>query len=168
MKAPFKRLPKLFNLSLSKSMKQLCGLNKHAHFELSTLNNKKADDSKESVSFKFQYLSDGKEVPITTSLGKSILEAARENRIEMKNNCNCKLACNACHIILESDIFDSIPHSEEQEERLLDQAYGLSHTSRLACQILLTKQFQDTIILIPDEKKITNNKALAESHLGRP
>lgn len=42
---------------------------------------------------------------------------------------------STCHVILDGDLFDSLPEPEEEEEDMLDLAYGLEETSRLGCQV---------------------------------
>ena len=81
--------------------------------------------------------------------GMNLLKAAHLNNIDLEGACDCSLACSTCHVILEQEIFDSIPPAEENEDDLLDNAFGLSHTSRLGCQIKLTKQFNGTVVTLP-------------------
>lgn len=119
-----------------------------------------SSDQQEKVSFIFKYLSDGTEVPVTSSVGDSILKAAHDNKIDIEGACDSSLSCSTCHVILDDDIFESIPHAEETEDDLLDLAYGLTHTSRLGCQVLLTKQFDGKVIKIPAE---SNNQSAEDN-----
>lgn len=48
-------------------------------------------------------------------------------------------ACSTCHVILEEEVFDSLDDPSEEEEDMLDQAFGLTPTSRLGCQVELTE-----------------------------
>jgi ferredoxin len=52
------------------------------------------------------------------------------------------LACSTCHVILASEIYDDLEEACEEEEDLLDLAYGLTHTSRLGCQIMITEEME--------------------------
>lgn len=113
----------------------------------------KQGDNTEEVSFIFKYLADGKEVKVTSNIGKSILNAAHANKIDLEGACDSSLACSTCHVILDDEIFDSIPEAKEEEDDLLDLAFGLTHTSRLGCQVLLTKQFEGRVIEIPAATK---------------
>ena len=65
--------------------------------------------------------------------GESLLEVAHNNDIDLEGACESSLACSTCHVILQSHIYDSLEYPEEEEEDLLDLAYGLTHTSRLGC-----------------------------------
>ena len=66
-------------------------------------------------------------------IGESILEVAHNNQVELEGACESSLACSTCHVILDNSIYDSLPEAVEEEEDMLDLAYGLTHTSRLGC-----------------------------------
>lgn len=51
--------------------------------------------------------------------------------------CEGVCACSTCHVILEEEVYDSLDEPSEEEEDMLDQAFGLTTTSRLGCQIEL-------------------------------
>ena len=51
-------------------------------------------------------------------------------------------------------IYDKLPKAKEEEEDLLDLAYGLTETSRLGCQVIVDESFNNTIITLP---KATRN-----------
>ena len=118
-------------------------------------NNDEEDKFKnaDKIKFTFKYLSDNKEVKVEAPEGMNLLKAAHKNNIDLEGACDCSLACSTCHLILDQKIYDSIPQAEETEDDLLDLAFGLTHTSRLGCQVLLTKQFEDTVIKIPAATK---------------
>ena len=65
--------------------------------------------------------------------GESLLDVAHNNGIDLEGACESSLACSTCHVILEPAIYDSLGEPCEEEEDLLDLAYGLTHTSRLGC-----------------------------------
>ena len=48
-------------------------------------------------------------------------------------------ACTTCHVIVREG-FDSLGEMDESEEDLLDRAWGLTPTSRLSCQAILSNQ----------------------------
>tara|TARA_B100000963_G_scaffold358153_1_gene382076 strand:+ start:420 stop:623 length:204 start_codon:yes stop_codon:yes gene_type:complete len=62
-------------------------------------------------------------------------------------------ACTTCHVILRSG-YNSIEAPEEDEEDLLDRAWGLEAESRLSCQVTVGNE--DLEIEIP---KYTLNHA---------
>ena len=77
----------------------------------------------------------GEDVVVEAQVGKSILEVAQENEIDLEGACDGSMACSTCHVVFEQKHFDVLPKPEEEEEDMLDLAFGLTDTSRLGCQI---------------------------------
>lgn len=42
--------------------------------------------------------------------------------------CGGELACSTCHLIFEQDVFEQLPEISEEEEDMLDLAWGLTET----------------------------------------
>lgn len=42
--------------------------------------------------------------------------------------CGGELACSTCHVVFEEDVFDMLDEMEEEEEDMLDLAWGLTET----------------------------------------
>lgn len=76
----------------------------------------------------------------------SILDIALKNNIRLDHNCGGNCACTTCHVIVKEG-FDSLGEMDESEEDLLDRAWGLTPTSRLSCQAILSNE--DVTIEIP-------------------
>jgi 2Fe-2S ferredoxin len=89
--------------------------------------------------------------------GTSICEALLENGIAIEHACEMSCACTTCHVIVKEGL-DSLGEMDEAEEDLLDRAWGLTPTSRLSCQAILSGE--DVTIEIP---KYTINHA-RENH----
>jgi len=87
------------------------------------------------------------DVEVEVKEGKSVLDAALDNNIKIDHNCGGNCACSTCHIIVEEG-FDTLDEMSEDEEDMLDEAEGLTDTSRLACQ---TKVRADLVVRIPDK-----------------
>ena len=85
--------------------------------------------------------------------GTSICEALVENDIPIEHACEMSCACTTCHVIVKEG-FNSLGEMDEAEEDLLDRAWGLTPTSRLSCQAIMSDQ--DVTIEIP---KYTINHA---------
>lgn len=65
------------------------------------------------------------------------MTVAHNNGVELEGACEASLACSTCHVILPNDVYDRLDEPVEEEEDLLDLAYGLTHTSRLGCQVFV-------------------------------
>ena len=74
---------------------------------------------------------------------------AHNNGVDLEGACESSLACSTCHVILTDDVYDSLEEPCEEEEDLLDLAYGLTHTSRLGCQIKLTRDMENMVVKLP-------------------
>jgi len=68
--------------------------------------------------------------------GKSLLDNLLAQGIEVEHACEKSCACTTCHCIIRQG-FDSLPESSEDEDDLLDRAWGLTPVSRLSCQAIV-------------------------------
>ena len=100
--------------------------------------------------------SNGKEKAVDAEIGLSILEIAHKNHIDLEGACEGSLACSTCHIILEEKDFDKLDEPTEEEEDMLDLAHGLTHTSRLGCQIIMTEDLDGLKIKVPSGTRNIN------------
>ena len=100
--------------------------------------------------------SNGKEKVVEAEIGLSILEIAHKNHIDLEGACEGSLACSTCHIILEEKDFDKLDEPTEEEEDMLDLAHGLTHTSRLGCQIIMTEALDGLKIKVPSGTRNIN------------
>lgn len=78
--------------------------------------------------------------------GKSICENLLANDIELDHACEMSCACTTCHVIVREG-FDSLEASTEEEDDLLDKAWGLEPQSRLSCQARVANA--DLVVEIP-------------------
>ena len=78
--------------------------------------------------------------------GTSICEALLDNGIAIEHACDMVAACTTCHVVVRQG-YDSLNEPEENEEDMLDRAWGLEPTSRLSCQAILARE--DVTVEIP-------------------
>jgi 2Fe-2S ferredoxin len=83
---------------------------------------------------------------IEAEAGTTICDAALQNGIEIEHACEKSCACTTCHVIVREG-FDSLKEANEEEEDLLDKAWGLEPDSRLSCQAVVGNE--DLVIEIP-------------------
>jgi 2Fe-2S ferredoxin len=94
-------------------------------------------------------LADNSSVTVDAPIGLSVLEIAHQNDIDLEGACEGSLACATCHVIVESDWFEALPEASEDEEDMLDLAFGLTPTSRLGCQIIMSEEFDGLTVRLP-------------------
>lgn len=92
------------------------------------------------------------------SPGTTICDALLANKIDIEHACEKSCACTTCHVVVREG-FDSLDEAAEKEEDLLDRAWGLEATSRLACQARVADEA--LVIQIP---KYTINHASEGKH----
>src|SRR5699024_1787347 len=78
-------------------------------------------------------------VPSDVSLCQILLD----NGIEMEHACEMVCACTTCHVIVKEG-YDSLEDATDDEEDMLDKAWGLTLESRLSCQTFV--QDEDLVI----------------------
>ncbi len=89
------------------------------------------------------------DVTVDVPEGTPILDAALDNDIQIDHNCGGNCACSTCHVIVEAG-YESLDDMTEDEEDMLDEAEGLTETSRLSCQALV--KTTDLTVKIPDNE----------------
>ena len=92
---------------------------------------------------------DGTHREVDAPLGASVLQVARHHDIDIEGACEGSLACSTCHVIVEKDWFDKLAPASEDEEDMLDLAFGLTHTSRLGCQIRMSDALDGLVVKLP-------------------
>ncbi|MCH9704634.1 MAG: ISC system 2Fe-2S type ferredoxin [Proteobacteria bacterium] len=85
-------------------------------------------------------------ITIEAPTGMSICDALLQNNIDIEHACEKSCACTTCHVIVREGLL-SLAEAEEEEEDLLDRAWGLEPQSRLSCQAII--QDKDLTIEIP-------------------
>ena len=100
---------------------------------------------------------DGRRREVEAPLGLSLLEIAHSNDIDIEGACEGSLACSTCHVIVDPEWYDLLKEASEDEEDMLDLAFGLTATSRLGCQIIITEELDGLVVRLP---KSTRNMLL--------
>jgi len=92
---------------------------------------------------------EGQRRDVDAPVGLSVLEIAHRNKIDLEGACEGSLACSTCHVIVEDEDFDRLAEPTEDEEDMLDLAFGLTRTSRLGCQIIITEELDGLTVSLP-------------------
>src|SRR6267142_2778990 len=73
---------------------------------------------------------------IDAKTGVSICDNLLQNHIEIEHACEKSCACTTCHVVVREG-FETLDPSEENEDDMLDKAWGLEARSRLSCQAIV-------------------------------
>ncbi len=92
---------------------------------------------------------DGNRHEVEAPEGLSVLEIAHRNKLELEGACEGSLACSTCHIVVAPEWFDRLAAATEDEEDMLDLAFGLTSTSRLGCQVIMNKALDGLVVTLP-------------------
>lgn len=92
---------------------------------------------------------DGSEHKFAVAPGDNLLDIAQANDLEMEGACGGSCACSTCHIIVDEKSYDEMPEPDDDENDMLDLAFGLTETSRLGCQVTMTKELDGLVVRLP-------------------
>lgn len=87
---------------------------------------------------------------LAVSAGDNLLDIAQAHDLEMEGACGGSCACSTCHVIVQDqDMYDRMPEPDDDENDMLDLAFGLTETSRLGCQVHMTKELDGLVVKLP-------------------
>ena len=92
---------------------------------------------------------DGTRKEVDAPLGLSVLEIAHKHGFDLEGACEGSLACSTCHVIVDQEWYDMLAEATEDEEDMLDLAFGLTATSRLGCQIIMSEELDGLTVRLP-------------------
>ena len=93
----------------------------------------------------------GNEQQIEGIDGWQLMEAIRDEGLEIKAECGGACACATCHVYIAEDWENKIPEKSEEEVDMLDLAFDVQENSRLSCQIIITPDLDGLkVTLAPD------------------
>jgi len=96
---------------------------------------------------------DGNRKEVDAPLGLSVLEIAHRNNIDIEGACEGSLACSTCHVIIDPAWYAKLKEPTDDEDDMLDLAFGLAKTSRLGCQIIITEDIDGLTVSLPQETR---------------
>jgi 2Fe-2S ferredoxin len=92
---------------------------------------------------------DGTQRVVDAPLGLSVLEVAHKHGVDIEGACEGSLACSTCHVVVDPAWYSRLSKATEDEEDMLDLAFGLQSTSRLGCQIVMTPELDGLVVKLP-------------------
>ena len=81
--------------------------------------------------------------------GARLLDVAQDKDQPLEGTCEGQMACSTCHVIVIRAEGATLPPPSEEEEDLLDFAYGAVRDSRLACQVELPDSLAELDVRMP-------------------
>jgi len=94
---------------------------------------------------------DGERRAVRGLIGENLLETAHRHDVELEGACEGSLACSTCHVVFEDEkVLETLPEACDDENDMLDLAYGLTATSRLGCQVTLERgALEGCVVILP-------------------
>ncbi len=95
----------------------------------------------------------GNRKEVNAPIGLSVMEIAHRHGVDIEGACDGSLACSTCHVIVEPAWAGKLDEASEDEEDMLDLAFGLAETSRLGCQIIMSEELDGLTVNLPHETR---------------
>lgn len=86
---------------------------------------------------------------VDAEIGRSIMENTKAHNFALEAACGGAMACATCHVIVSEDWADKLPPPSDEEESVLEFAFGIGEHSRLACQIFMSDELDGIEIHVP-------------------
>lgn len=103
---------------------------------------------------------DGQQHTFEVAEGDNLLDIAQAHDLDMEGACGGSCACSTCHVIVDPELYDEIPEPDDDENDMLDLAFGLTETSRLGCQVKMSKELDGLRVALPAMTRNLQNKDL--------
>lgn len=83
---------------------------------------------------------DGKDHALDAIEGWRVMEIIRDHGLPIKAECGGCCACGTCHVYVDAEWVDKIYPMRDDEQEMLDLAFGVEDRSRLSCQIIMSAE----------------------------
>ncbi|XP_078495250.1 adrenodoxin-like [Ciona intestinalis] len=95
----------------------------------------------------------GKKHTTSANIDDTILDVVLDNELNFESFgvCEGTVSCSTCHVIFEDNVYSLLEEPLMDEMDMLDLACGLTETSRLGCQVYLTKEMDNCTVTLPRE-----------------
>jgi ferredoxin, 2Fe-2S len=90
---------------------------------------------------------------VESPANRTLLSIAHANKIPIEGACEGSMACSTCHVIVDPAWYGKLKPAGTEESDMLDLTYGITKTSRLGCQILLTDELDGLVVALPSETR---------------
>ena len=80
--------------------------------------------------------------------GETVLAVARRNDVDLEGACEGTMACSTCHVVIDKEWYAKLPRARVEENDMRDLASGVTRTSRLGCQVVLTDELDGLVVRV--------------------
>jgi len=88
-------------------------------------------------------------IVVTTDMNMNLMEACKSYEFPIEGICGGMAMCASCHVYVNSDsLLDDV---SEDEKAMLSEAFNIKSSSRLGCQIQITKELDGMTFEIAPE-----------------
>jgi ferredoxin len=122
------------------------------------------DPSADRITIKWLDIKTNEVLEREATVGSTLLEAAHRSGIDLEGACEGSIACSTCHVVLEPTVFEALPEASEDEDDMLDSAFGLTETSRLGCQVCVTNAMHGAVVALP----VATRNFYVDGHVPKP
>lgn len=91
----------------------------------------------------------GEHHAVEAAEGLSVMEALRPLGFGVAGECEGSLACATCHVWVENEWLSLVGTVSDDEADMLDCAFWVKATSRLSCQIKITRELDGITVAVP-------------------
>lgn len=96
---------------------------------------------------------DGRRDVVDAAEGGSVMEAARRHSVRgITAECGGECLCCTCHCYVDAEWAGLLPPKQEQEAHLIDFAHEPRPTSRLTCQLRVTRALDGLVLHVPERQ----------------
>ncbi len=96
---------------------------------------------------------DGTRRQVNAPTGMSVMEIAHLHGIDLEGACEGSLACSTCHVIVDEEWCPLLNEPTEEEDDMLDLAIGLTVSSRLGCQVIMSEAIDGLTVALPHDTR---------------
>lgn len=98
---------------------------------------------------------DGVEHKLEAIEGWRVMEIIRDYGLPIKAECGGACLCGTCHVYVDPAWLGRLyPKTDDENDRLMEDAVGVEDNSRLSCQILMSEALDGLrVIMAPGSRK---------------
>ncbi|MBV7256901.1 2Fe-2S iron-sulfur cluster binding domain-containing protein [Pacificimonas sp. WHA3] len=81
--------------------------------------------------------------------GQQLLKLGQNEGMPLEGTCEGQMACSTCHVLMTNFVGEAPADPTEEEEDMLDFAFGAARNSRLSCQLYTSETLELIEVRMP-------------------